>query len=254
MPVSSTFTIQFSKQSSALAVRVPIKSDANEIVTTLGLAKPRPVIFISGGAGNMTDHDVALTSVVVNDAIASFAQSRNITVIDGGTDAGVMRMIGEVRRNRGFTFPLIGIAPHRIVTYPSKNRTRYEAELQDGHSHFVLIDSASWGKESQTIVDLTRTIAADTYPMLGILINGGKIAEQDIFLATSKGEHSIPILVLEGSGRKADEVSDAVKTGTTSSRIIKAIIAGGKIDLVGLGGGAQAMLDKLNGHFGAVNQ
>lgn len=202
----------------------------------------------------MTEDDIALTSVIVNDAIAAFAQTRNITVIDGGTDSGVMRMIGEVRRNRGFTFPLIGIAPHRKVTYPSKNSTRYEAELHDGHSHFILIDSASWGKESQTIVDMTRALASETYPMLGILINGGKIAEQDIFLATSKGEHSIPILVLEGSGRKADEVSDAVKTGTTSSRIIKAIIAGGKIDLVSLRGGAPAMLEKLNRHFGAVNQ
>ena len=119
-------------------------------------------------------------------------------------------------------------------------------------ANYVIIESDDWGVESQTIVDLTRIIAKQQYPMMGILINGGKIAEQDIYLATAKPtvEHrKIPILVLEGSGRKADELSDAFKSGFTHSGIIKAIIKGGDIRITSLNDGAPALLKHLKGHF-----
>jgi hypothetical protein len=157
-----------------------------------------------------------------------------------------------VRQKRRYRFPLIGVAPRLKIEYPGFANPAAEAQLHQGHSHFVLVESDSWGKESRTIVDLTRAISQRQQPMLGILINGGKIAEHDIYLATSVGEDSVPVLVLDGSGRKADEVSTAVKTGKTSSKIIRAIVKGGRIDLVNIHGGADAMLDKLNRHFGVV--
>jgi hypothetical protein len=157
-----------------------------------------------------------------------------------------------VRQKRRYRFPLIGVAPRLKIEYPGFANPAAEAQLHQGHSHFVLVESDSWGKESRTIVDLTRAISQRQQPMLGILINGGKIAEHDIYLATSVGEDSVPVLVLDGSGRKADEVSTAVKTGKTSSKIIRAIVKGGRIDLVNIHGGADAMLNKLSSHFGVV--
>lgn len=252
MPEYQPFTIQFDDGQDARAITVPPRPQCDKIVKLLGLKVPGPVIFISGGAADMSEDDIAATTQVIEAGLATFAEARHITIIDGGTNAGVMRMMGQARQKYHLSFPLIGVAPRLKVEYPLFPNQRSEARLEAGHSHFVLIDYGGWGHESQAIVDLTRTISGGTYPMLGILINGGKIAEQDIYLATTKGENRIPILVLDGSGRKADELSTAMKTGTTSSKVIRAIVEGGAIDLVSLHGGAAAMLAKLERHFGAV--
>lgn len=196
----------------------------------------------------MTPEDIQLTHQVVEEGIAAFAQRYHITVIDGGTDAGVMQMIGDARRRNNYDFPLIGVAPLGRVEYPGYENPAHEAILQEGHSHFVLVDGNEWGDESQMIVNMTRAISGGL-PMIGILINGGKIAEKDVYLATTQGNERIPILVLDGSGRTATNIATAFKTGTTTSNIIKAIIGGGDIRLTPLDEGKTTMLHRLHDHF-----
>jgi hypothetical protein len=249
----SSFMIRFDEQRYTPAVIIPPKGDVNRVVEKFGLRTPRHVLFLSGGAGLMSVDDMHKTYGLFNDCIAPFAERHDMVVIDGGTDSGVMKMLGEIREANGYHFPLVGIAPRLKVSYPSFENAEAEAALQRGHSHFILIESNDWGEESQTIVDLTRAIAGGERQMMGLLVNGGQIAEQDIYLATSdpKGkQRKIPILVLEGSGRKADEVSMAYKSGFTSSKLIRAIIKGGDIRIVHLGDGVEAMQKKLADHFG----
>lgn len=250
MPEYRAFTIRFDDQQAARAVLVNSRSNLREVLAALGIEPPRPVLFISGGAALMGVDDLRIVRAMVEEAIVSFAQRHNLIVIDGGTQAGVMQLLGEARQQRGATFPLIGVAPRPMIYYPNSRHHGGETPLQPGHSHFVLMERGSWGHESQMIVNLTRAISGGVKPMLGVLINGGKVAEQDIYLATARSEPPVPVLVLDGSGRKADEVSAAVKTGETSSRIIRAIVAGGAIDLVSLYAGPAAMLAKLVQHFG----
>ncbi|MFQ3646294.1 MAG: hypothetical protein SNJ54_15620 [Anaerolineae bacterium] len=251
MPEYRAFTIRFDDQQSARAVLANSRSDLHKVLTALDIASPRPVLFISGGAALMEPDDLRATRAIIEDAIVAFAQQHNLIVIDGGTQAGVMQLMGEARQRQQATFPLIGVAPRPMIHYPNSRHKGGEIALQPGHSHFVLMERGSWGHESQMIVGLTRAISGGVKPMLGVLINGGKIAEQDIYIATTRAENPVPVLVLDGSGRKADEVSTAFKTGETNSRIIRAIVAGGAIDLVSLRAGPAAMLAKLAQHFGA---
>jgi hypothetical protein len=246
-PLNQPFTIPFGPIQKP-AIIVPPSGDPQVIVQAFGLGNPRPTIFITGGAGQMTDEDIKLTHQVVEEGIAAFAQRYHVTVIDGGTDAGVMQMIGDARLRNRYDFPLIGVAPLGKVAYPGYENPAREAVLQEGHSHFVLVDAQEWGDESQMIVNMTRAIA-NGMPMIGILINGGKIAEKDVYLATTQGNMRIPILVLDGSGRTATNIATAFKTGNSSSNIIKAIIAGGDIRLTPLDEGKTTMLRRLHDHF-----
>ena len=70
--------------------------------------------------------------------------------------------------------------------------------------------------------------------------------------ATAKGDHKIPILVLEGSGRFAQELATAFRTGHANQRILKAIIQGGDIKLLATGEGVETMVEKLESHFSQV--
>lgn len=248
---TTTFTIRFDDDQFAPAMRIKPNGDPQKIIESFGLLIPRPTIFISGGASNMSPEEIKRTKEIINLGIAKFAADRNITVIDGGTEAGVMEMIGDARASNNYKFPLVGIAPLQRVAYPGWKGRKSEAELEPGHSHFVLVEGDEWGDESQMIVNLTRAVAKRERPMLGILINGGKIAEKDVFLATATGANRIPILVVDGSGRTANKISDAYKTKRTDNLIIQMIIKGGDIRLSPLRAGVPKMIDHLEKHFSA---
>jgi hypothetical protein len=98
------------------------------------------------------------------------------------------------------------------------------------------------------LVNMVRKLAQNR-PKMGILINGGSIAERDVYIATTQGDNSIPMIVLEGSGRKADEIATAMTTGESDSQIIKAIIRGGRIKVASLKAGVEALRLQLASHF-----
>jgi len=251
-----SFIIDFGGGKFSPAISIDREASAEPIVDHFGLLTPRPTIFISGGASAMSDEDIERTRVLMDEGIARFAAKHNITVIDGGTEAGVMQMIGRARKKNGYKFPLVGIAPEGLVSYPGYKNPNEQAVLEDGHSHFVLVRSDEWGGESQTIIDLTRAISKQQAPMMGILINGGKIAEHDVYLATAKAEkdQKVPMLIIEGSGRTADNVASAFRTGNATNAIIKAIVQGGDIRLTALVEGVGALLEKLDQHFGKTTE
>ena len=244
-----TFTIRFTNDMFAPAIEIDRHGDPQKIIDEFGLLTPRPTIFITGGASNMSDDDIVQTRHIIEDGIAQFAQQHRVTVIDGGTEAGVMEMMGAARKKHNFNFPLIGVAPHVKVKYPNWQPPGASVSLEDAHSHFVLVDAPQWGDESQMIVNLTRAIAAKQRPMVGVLINGGKIAERDVYLATVKHDNPIPMIVLDGSGRVANTISQALRTQNTDSTMIRAIIEGGDITLVGLNEGAESLRIALEKHF-----
>ena len=114
----SQFIIGFSHNQWSPAVRVEADASPQKIVDAFNLLSPRPTIFITGGASSMSEEDIKQTRILIEEGIASFAQKHRITVIDGGTEAGVMEMIGTARRTHNYNFPLIGVAPVHKVSWP----------------------------------------------------------------------------------------------------------------------------------------
>ncbi len=68
----------------------------------------------------------------------------------GGTDAGIMRFMGQARTEIGGTFPWIGVAAIDTVILPdlppppSSDAEPWESH----HTHFVLVPGSNWGDES----------------------------------------------------------------------------------------------------------
>ncbi len=258
VPERKPYTISVLPGESAPSVRVPLDAKPGEIINLLDL-KPGPSIFITGGAGQMSDEDKRLTREMFLHGIAPTAEKYGITVIDGATKAGVIEMMAMARRNNGYTFPLIGIAPYARVTYPGHpDPSETEAyPLCEGHSHFVLVSGDEYGDESETIVYLTHALAGGvrddpkrSAPSIGIVINGGSITRQEAYMATTK-HLSMPLIVLEGSGRFADALATAKRTGETSQSLLRSIISRGDIRLVATTAGPKGMRDALETFFGA---
>jgi len=184
---------------------------------------------VFGGAKGLDDSRKTRLAELFVDAIAPAAAESGALVIDGGTQSGVMAMMGEAFARDGRVFQLLGIAPAGKVTYPgspSDASNGDRALLEPNHSHFVLVDSDEWGDETGTMFKLARALNVSVATML---INGGKIAE-------SEGLRSVrnrwPLLVVEGSGRFADELSAAVRNETLDhSATIKEIMRSGRVKL-----------------------
>jgi len=243
-----TFNMTFDDGGTAKAVRIPKDGDLHEALRVLEIATPVPVIFVSGGASSMTEDDRKTTYRMI-ETVVQFADERGAIIVDGGTEAGVMEMVGDVHKKDGYQFPLIGVSPLGKVSFPGYENPDAEAKLDDHHTHFILVDGEKWGDETESIIKLTNALCEDnTVPSVGILINGGRIALHEIYLASTQ-ENKLSIIVLEGTGRAADEVSTAFREGSSNRAILQAILSGGDIQLVATREGKEALRKKLNARF-----
>jgi hypothetical protein len=245
------FVIPFEDGHAAFAVQVPRRFDANSVAKALGFDQPRPTIYVTGGASAMSPEDMQATRVIVERGLARFAEERNAIVIDGGTQAGIPILIGDGRQKYRYRFPLIGIAPLELVHYPGyENDNPDSAPLNTAHSHFVLTAGDAFGDESDVITQLTYALSgAGEQPAIGILINGGKIAREEVYDRTTSDTLSFPLIVIEGTGRFADILANAFYTGHADDEDLQKIINKGNLNLVRVDDGPEALRARLSAYF-----
>lgn len=186
----------------ARAVRVESKSDLGDAVPALGLDVGRPVVVIVGGASSMDAIDVERARPAFVDGVARVIERMGGTVVDGATDAGVMRLAGDARTAARASFPLAGV----IVGGLARIRTDGgDALLEPQHTHFVLVPGTDWGDESEWLAAFASALAGSA-PSVTVLANGGAIAWEDVRFSIAEQR---PVVVLANSGRTADELAAA---------------------------------------------
>jgi len=188
----------------AQAVRVPIGADPGAALAALDLPPYRATVVIHGGAGAM---DPALIDAVTRFfalSLAPFAEWHRVLIADGGTRAGTMAAMGAARRAVKGTFPLVGVAPLGAVSYPGSGLPETgRAPLDEGHSHFVLLEADAFGAESALLVGLLRAAGV---PGAALIVNGGPIVREEV---AAHAALKNPVIVVAGSGRAADELIDS---------------------------------------------
>jgi len=106
----TTFVKKFSNGRQALTVRTNGQADPAELVAALNLPQCTRLLLISGGAGNMSGQIFTRLKrlfAVVGEVVAKV----NGTVIDGGTQSGVMQLMGEALSGAGSPITHIGVLP-----------------------------------------------------------------------------------------------------------------------------------------------
>jgi hypothetical protein len=150
------------------------------------------------------DTDLVRLRPLFEDILVPAAQSVRAVVLDGGTDSGVMRLMGEARAAAGAGFPLVGVAPAGVVTIPGRDLPGEERiQLEANHTHFVLTPGDRWGDELVWIDRLAAELSVRERSV-AVLINGGELARRDIQQSLGAGR---PVVVIGGTGRLADELA-----------------------------------------------
>ncbi len=221
-------TILFPNKNKAVAIFPSPDTKAEDIVAALDLEPQRTVILIIGGADGIDEKLTPRLIQLFGRGIARAAADANAVIIDGGTQAGVMAMMGQGVADREFKSSLIGVAPIGLVTYPG-SATPADTNLDPNHSHFVLVEGNEWGAELATIFSLTKTLTRSS-PGVVILASGGSNSRGEVLQAVRQ---RLPLIVVEGSGGLADEIAAAwrAKPALPDNPILAEIIADGRIIL-----------------------
>jgi predicted Rossmann-fold nucleotide-binding protein len=181
--------------------------DLPEAVSELELKGRYPVIVLVGGE---IDKVHAAATQQALQTISRMAQQLHAIVICGGTNMGVMAAIGQIREQNHHNFPLVGIAPEELVTWPGGPKsTKFlwwgneRRQLEIHSSHFILVPGGNFGDESAWICD-AATLLSQQHRSVTILINGGDVARTEIDLSLEKGRR---VIVISRTGHLADSLA-----------------------------------------------
>ncbi len=249
MPVMrEPFTLTFPGGEVASRIRVGNYDDLPIALSRIGLTQARPTLVLVGGAQGLAADDMARLRALFIEALAPVAEQKGLYVVDGGTDAGIMSLIGEARATTRSSFPLVGVAATGTVALPMQAVSPTDAELlallEPHHTHFVLVPGSSWGDEAQWLARIATTLAG-VLPSITVLINGGEITWLDARCSIALDR---PILVLDGTGRAADALARGVRGEHTDMRAA-ALVASGLIEVVRIQDGPGAVAEVIARHL-----
>lgn len=229
--MENSFKLTFNQEQAAIAITVSETAELPDALVNIGLGSSRAILVIVGGASQISDADFIRIQSLFVQVLAPIAETLGACVVDGGTDAGVMRLMGYARNQIKAQFPLIGVAPIGKVILPEQTTTPSDdaCPLQSDHTHFVLVPGDNWGDESSWIVDVATVLAGEC-PSVTILINGGEITFADALNSVSAGRL---VIAVAGSGRTADKLASALVGGVTDDRATK-LAASGKLQTIKL--------------------
>src|SRR4051794_7522430 len=225
--------VSFENGNRAALVAARPGDDARGLLGALGLGNlGRPVILVCGGADELQGEQRDRAAGLLGPSVASAAALTDAVVVDGGTAAGVMDLIGTARAERPGALPvLVGVSPAGKVSYPGSGASD-GTSLEPHHTHFVLADSAEWGGETPLMIAVAEALSAAA-PVVMVLAGGGRVARAEALEAAIKGW---PLFVLVDTGGAADEIATcraAPDNASTADSSVRQIVARGDIRAFG---------------------
>ncbi|MBN3908475.1 MAG: hypothetical protein HWQ35_18610 [Nostoc sp. NMS1] len=228
--MKSSLKLTFDNGQTALAIRVDRQAELPDALKQIGLGGSHSILVVVGGASNISAADFLRIKRLFTEVLAPIVESLGAYVVDGGTDAGVMQLMGEARTQIGAKFALIGVTPENKVALPNQQEPAADlTPLEPNHTHFVLVPGDNWGDESPWI-SRVATVLANNSPSLTVLLNGGEITFEDAFSSVNTGRL---VVVIAGSGRTADILADALRGEATDERA-KNLAKSGRLQYINL--------------------
>ena len=231
-----TDRLRFAGGTESTAVWVHEPDDVGRAVALLGLDGPRPALVVVGGAADLELHGGGSSlKELFRTGVAAAVEAAGAVAIDGGTNTGVMQALGQARAQPGRSFPLVGVVPAGLVSVPGTDADG-GVRLEPNHTHFLIVPGERWGDESPWL-DLLAAAVAVERPTLTVLVNGGDVSWEDVAASVSGGRR---VLVVDGTGRTADLLAEAVRTGSDPGRA-GLLAETGMIDVFEAGRGGDAL-------------
>lgn len=192
----------------ARIVQVPQDTNIYPLIEALALPRPHALLVVNGGTAELDQELRVQLGRMLQDGAARVAEEEYLTVVTGGTQAGIFDLLGQGFARWGRTAPCIGVAVAGRVTWPGQAADTEKAPLEPHHSHFVLVEGEAWGDETNTMYALVEALARSC-PSLALFAGGGEITIQEM---RENIHQKRKMIFLAGSGRTTDGVLAARKS------------------------------------------
>mmetsp|Transcript_302 Transcript_302/g.686 ORF Transcript_302/g.686 Transcript_302/m.686 type:complete len:1370 (-) Transcript_302:267-4376(-) len=192
-------------------------------------ALPRPDVLISVTGSAMSLQLTSQLQRVFDRGLVAAASVTKAWIFTGGTDSGVMKLVGEAMHKYGLDVPVVGVAPWGAIqgrhmlenckgeTINYRDATRDSAKSGEGaklnpyHTHQILVDTARvytkstpvFGQEQALRARLEREYMHRGVPVVLLVVQGGP---GTVDMMRSAAKEGYPILVLADSGGAATAV------------------------------------------------
>jgi hypothetical protein len=235
----------------AVAVFVGAADGAAEVLRTLALPPHQAVLLLLGAADSLDTALLPRLTQFFGRGVARAALDTGAVVLDGGTNAGVMALMGQGVASRGQRTPLVGVAPAALVAFPG--RAASGPALEPHHSHFVLTEGDRWGAETTMLFGLAEALSgADTgaTPALVLVVGGGDTTLLEVLRAVRL---RLPLLIVAGTGGLADVLAESWPTrdALPDDPVLAEILAEGTLSFYPLSGSAQGLGEHIVRRLGA---
>ena len=224
-----------------VVVREAAFDGAADIAAALKISHPLPVILILGGADDLAEAVKPRLRLMLTRGVARTAVELGSAVIDGGTRAGVMELMGAASAEVGHRAPLIGVAPAALVS--ANGAAPPTAALDANHSHAVLTLGQQWGDERDTMFALA-TVLAGGKGAIAIVAGGGSRTLLEVREAVRRRWR---VVLVRGTGGVADQVAPLVTVApeTITDPLLAEIVRDGTLDVVALDGSPDGLADPI---------
>jgi hypothetical protein len=222
--ISRVAELRFCNGNTAVRANEGAGQTADRLVAELGLGgASRPVIVVCGGAEEFDNGSLENARSVLGRAVSSAAGASGAVVVDGGTDSGVMSVIGKAREEDRLAMPtLVGVAPRFKVAEPGDLEPADRTKLEPSHSHFILAAGDQWGDETPLLFGVAAALAS-AHQVVVVLAGGGCNARREVDEAARRGW---PLVVVQGFGGLGDEIAkSAARAGIRRTTGLRRIAA-----------------------------
>lgn len=182
---------------------VEARADAggDELLAALGLPAPRATVILNG---TTAECDPALAGVLGD--LAAAVRRERLTVVTGGTDAGIFALFGAAMGDEP-TAPLVGVAP----------RGRAGVALEPHHTHHLIVEGDAWGDETPALLALAGALGR-LAPSMAVICGGGPVTRTEVAGHQAAGR---PIVAVAGSGGVAGELPEC---GVDPTALVGAVL------------------------------
>jgi hypothetical protein len=225
----------------ATVVFAPPSVSGENAVAALRLGPPRGLVVLNGSTNELSPEVSADLRRSLGDGLARVAVDEALTVVTGGTDAGVFTIFGQALGDER-PAAAVGVAPAGLVTWPGRvDEGREAVALEPHHTHFLLIEGDEWGVETDAMVALAASLA-ERCPSILVVAGGGAGAKREVLAQVRLGRE---VVALAGSGRLADELAAAVARGGAADPETAEAAASGLITVLDRDGAPTALASLL---------
>lgn len=210
----------------AVLAHVSDRGQLQSALEALDLPFGRPVLVLVGGADSLTPELSETLEPLFTRAVIPAIEHCRAVVVDGGTDAGAMRLMGRARGVASVEFPLVGVLPAHVSS-------RGPLALEPNHTHFLLVPGSHWGDESEFVSGVAAALAQGQ-PSVALIVGGGDVTRKDVAASRATGRVTIAVT---GSGGYADELASSQQPHVISFSVESPTESLRKLIVQQLGGG-----------------